>query len=419
MAQRGSQLNSEKLSCSICLDLLKDPVTISCGHSYCMDCINTHWDGEDRKRFYSCPQCRKIFTSRPELVKSVMLKHKLVEPSKNLQKNICSRHDEVMKLFCRTDQQLQRIQDKEKDVELLQQEVKAINVDAKKTVEDSEEIFNQMIHLIKKRSFDVKQQIRSQQETEVSRVQELQKKREQEIRDLKRKDAELKQLINIHPRTHFDEVTEAVKELRDQIQDILRDSRTNISMTGTQPDVPMSDSQPEPKTTARFLKYSREITLDPNTAHRYLLLSEGNRKAVLMNRSQSYPDHLDRFTECWQVLSKESLTGRCYWEVEWRGIRGVEVAVAHKNISRDGRANECRFGFNDKSWALRCYTDRQTFLHNRVETPLSGRRSSRIGIYLDHSAGILSFYSVSKTMTLLHRVQTTFTEPLYVAVQMY
>uniref|UniRef100_A0A3Q1HBM1 Uncharacterized protein n=1 Tax=Acanthochromis polyacanthus TaxID=80966 RepID=A0A3Q1HBM1_9TELE len=449
----------KKLSCSICLDLLKDPVTISCGHSYCMDCINTHWDGEDRKRFYSCPQCRKIFTSRPELVKSVMLAELVEElkktglqaaaadlcyagpedPSKNLQKNICSRHDEVMKLFCRTDQQLQRIQDKEKDVELLQQEVKAINVDAKKTVEDSEEIFNQMIHLIKKRSFDVKQQIRSQQETEVSRVQELQKKREQEIRDLKRKDAELKQLsdtpdhtqfllnypsvsalsesahsssINIHPRTHFDEVTEAVKELRDQIQDILRDSRTNISMTGTQPDVPMSDSQPEPKTTARFLKYSREITLDPNTAHRYLLLSEGNRKAVLMNRSQSYPDHLDRFTECWQVLSKESLTGRCYWEVEWRGIRGVEVAVAHKNISRDGRANECRFGFNDKSWALRCYTDRQTFLHNRVETPLSGRRSSRIGIYLDHSAGILSFYSVSKTMTLLHRVQTTFTEPL-------
>ncbi|XP_051800206.1 tripartite motif-containing protein 16-like protein [Acanthochromis polyacanthus] len=473
MAQRGNQLNSEKLSCSICLDLLKDPVTISCGHSYCMNCIKTHWDGEDRKRIYSCPQCKKIFTSRPELVKSVMLAELVEEQKKTgLQAaaaDLCyagpedvdehKGHETVPAAAERTEKQKelevsrlniqQRIQDKEKDVELLQQEVKAINVCADKTVEDSEEMFTQMIHLIKKRSLDVKQQIRSQQKAEESQVKELQKKWEQEIRDLKRKDAEMKKLsdtsdhtqflhnypsvstfsesshssrINIHPRRHFKDVTAAVKEVRDQIQDILRDSRTDISMTGTQPDVPLSDSQPEPTTRAGFLKYSREITLDPNTAHRYLLLSEGNRKATLKNQQQYpplYPPNPERFAECWQILSKQSLTGRCYWEVEWRGGGGVKVAVAYKNISREGRSDECQFGFNNKSWALWCYTDRQTFLHNRVKTLLSGPRSSRIGIYLDHSAGILSFYSVSKTMTLLHRVQTTFTEPLLVGFHLW
>uniref|UniRef100_A0A7N9AXW7 RING-type domain-containing protein n=1 Tax=Mastacembelus armatus TaxID=205130 RepID=A0A7N9AXW7_9TELE len=108
MAQKGAQLDQESISCSICLDPLKDPVTVPCGHSYCMTCIKTHWDEEDEKNIYSCPQCRQIFTSRPVLVKNIMLaalRHKLVEPCKKLQDNICSRHDEVMKMFCRTDQQ--------------------------------------------------------------------------------------------------------------------------------------------------------------------------------------------------------------------------------------------------------------------------------------------------------------------------
>uniref|UniRef100_A0A8C4DTH7 B30.2/SPRY domain-containing protein n=1 Tax=Dicentrarchus labrax TaxID=13489 RepID=A0A8C4DTH7_DICLA len=167
----------------------------------------------------------------------------------------------------------------------------------------------------------------------------------------------------------------------------------------------------EPKTRAGFLQYSRELTLDPNTAHTWLLLSEGNRN-VTRSQQQSYSSHPDRFTGCVQVLSRESLTGRCYWEVEWRG-RGVNVAVAYKNISRAGWSDECRFGFNDKSWMLNCFTNSYSFYYNRVHTPVSGPQSSRVGVYLDHSAGILSFYSVSETMTLLHRVQTTFTQPLY------
>ncbi|XP_036973250.1 tripartite motif-containing protein 16-like [Acanthopagrus latus] len=538
MAQKAVHLDRETFSCLICLDLLKDPVTTPCGHSYCKNCINDHWDTEHEKRIYSCPQCRKSFIPRPELLKNTMLaalveelkktglqaapadhcyagpedvacdvctgrklravksclvclasycekhlqphydvaplkKHKLVEPSEKLQENICSHHDEVMKMFCRTDQQCicylcsvdehkghdtvsaaaerterqrelegsrhniqQRIQDREEDVKLLQQEVEAINGSADKAVEHSEKIFTQLIRLMEERRSDVKQQVRSQQETEVSRVKELQEKLEQEITELKRKDAELKKLshtedhnqflhnypslsalsesthsssINIRPLKYFEDVTAAVSELRDKLQDVLRDTWTNISLTVTQVDVLLS--LPENMTRADFLRYSCEITLDPNTANTYLLLSEGNRKATYTRQQQSYFDHPDRFTRCPQVLSRESLTGRRYWEVEWRE-RGVDVAVAYKNISRAGDLYECGFGYNDKSWSLYCKTNNYEFWYNKVQTPVSGPLSSRVGVYLDHSAGILSFYSISDTMTLLHRVQTTFTQPL-------
>ncbi|KAM4714173.1 LOW QUALITY PROTEIN: tripartite motif-containing protein 16-like [Anableps anableps] len=542
MAQRGAQL--QKITCSICLDLLKDPVTIPCGHSYCMNCIRQYWD-EDQRRICSCPQCRKTFIPRPVLVKNIILaelvedlkkvglqaapadrsyagseyvacdvctgrkmkavksclvcmnsycenhlqphddvpelkKHKLVNPSKEPLQNICSRRDEVMKIFCRTDQQCicylcamdqhkghetvpaaaeraekqkelqvrrqqiqQRIQDQEEDVKLLQQEVEAINASADKAVEDSEKIFTELIRLLQKRSSDVKQQIRSQQETEVSRVQELQEKLEQKITELKRKDAELEQLsdtedhnqfllnypslsalsesthssgICIRPLRYFEDVTASVSELRDKLQNILGDTGTNTSVTVTEVKGLKSDSKS--KSRAGFLKYSQQITLDPNTANRKLLLSEGNRKVTRIKQKESYPDHPDRFTGYCQVLSRESLTGRCYWEVEWRGDR-VGVAVSYKNISRAGLSENCEFGLNDQSWSFDCRTKSYTIYHNRVETPVSGPVSSRLGVFLDHRAGILSFYSVSETMTLLHRVQTTFTQPLHAGVWLF
>ncbi|XP_074506404.1 tripartite motif-containing protein 16-like [Sebastes fasciatus] len=466
MALQGVQLYWETFSCSICLDLLKDPVTTSCGHSYCMNCIKTHWNGEDLRQINSCPQCRQTFTPRPVLMKNTMLadlveelkktglqagpadhcyagsedvacdKHKLVEPSKKLQeKEERTERQRELEVSCLNIQQ--RIQDREKDVKLLQQEVEAVNRSADKAVEDSEKIFTELIRLMERRSCDVKQQVRSQQESEVSRVKELQEKLEQEITELKRRDAELKLLshtedhnqfllsysslsplsesthsssINIRPLRYFEDVTAAVSEVRDKLQDVLREKWTNVSQKVTEVDVLLS--QPEPKTRAGFLQYSREISLDPNTAHTVVLLSEGNRRATSVRRQQPYPSHQDRFTDCPQVLSRESLTGRCYWEVK-RGGTGVNVAVAYKSIRRAGMSNECLFGFNDKSCALECKQNSYTFWYNIINTPLSGPRSSRLGVYLDHSAGILSFYSVSETMTLLHRVQTRFTEPLH------
>uniref|UniRef100_W5MIU3 Uncharacterized protein n=1 Tax=Lepisosteus oculatus TaxID=7918 RepID=W5MIU3_LEPOC len=157
-----------------------------------------------------------------------------------------------------------------------------------------------------------------------------------------------------------------------------------------------------------------QLTLDPNTAHRHLRLSEGNRRVTWSREPQQYPDHPERFDHWQQVLCREGLSGtRCYWEVEWSGIGGF-IGVAYKGITRKGEAKDGVFGGNDQSWSLVSSGLSCSFWHSRKGATITGPLAPRIGVYVDHRAGTLSFYSVSgDTATLLHRVQASFTEPLY------
>ncbi|XP_042587967.1 LOW QUALITY PROTEIN: NACHT, LRR and PYD domains-containing protein 3-like [Cyprinus carpio] len=161
-------------------------------------------------------------------------------------------------------------------------------------------------------------------------------------------------------------------------------------------------------------KYFCDLTLDPNTVNTELILSEENKKVTHVKNPQPYPDHPDRFEGIPQVLSKESLTGRCYWEAQWEVW--ARIAVSYKGTSRKEGTNSM-FGLDDKSWSLFCNSNGYNIWHkNKTKNiPAPSSSSKKVGVYLDVSAGTLSFYSVSDTHTLthLHTFNTTFTEPLY------
>ncbi|XP_036828123.1 tripartite motif-containing protein 16 [Oncorhynchus mykiss] len=543
MAQQGDLLDQDQFCCSVCLDLLKEPVTTACGHNYCRICIEGCWDQDVLKGVYSCPQCRETFTPRPNLRKNNMLaelvekqkktglqaapppalcyagpgdvacdvctgtrkqkalmsclvclasycethlqshyespalkKHKLVKATAHLQEKICSHHDKLLEVYCRTDQQCicllcvmdehkghdtvsaaaertekqrqlgmsqqkvqQRFQEREKELKNLQKAVKSLKRSAQSAVEDSDQIFTELIRSIERRSSEVKELIRAQEKAQVSQAEGLLEQLKQEIAELRKRSTELEQLshtedhinflqryqslssisvssdlpsIVVPPLQYFGDVSKTVSELREKLEDFLKGEWTKISTTVNIVDVVLP---PEPKTREQLLQYSCQLTLDPNTAGTHLSLSEGNRKVTYTGQVQPYPVHPDRFTNWYQVLCREGLSGCCYWEVERTGY--VVTAVSYKDISRTG--NGGRFGFNNKSWSLKCYRGGYWFSHNNVVTKVSGPQSSRVGVYLDHKAGTLSFYRVSDTMTLLHRVQTTFTQPLYPGFGIY
>ncbi|XP_064202581.1 tripartite motif-containing protein 16-like isoform X1 [Anguilla rostrata] len=545
-------LDQDQLSCPICLDLLNNPVTILCGHSYCMGCINGYWDQDEHVDVYSCPQCRQTFTPRPVLGRNTMLAevveklktglqaaspaqcyagpgdvacdvctgrklkavkscleclssycktdlilheklnrgkaHKLAEATGKLQGMICSHHAKLLEVYCRTDQQCicyqcvmdkhrghetvsaaaertekqnqlqatkwtsqQRIQEREKELQDLRQAVESLKHSAQTAVEESEEIFTELISFIETRRSVVKELIREQEKAAVSRAEGLLARLEQEIAELRRRDAELEQLshtdnhidflqccqalivppvceesprITIDPDTSFGFMRTAVSDLKVKLQDLCKRELVQISKTVKCVNIAkipelrtfFEDVKgiqiAQPRTRAEFLQYSCQLSLEPNTAYNKLHLTKGNR-VTLGTVVQSYPDHPERFEVRPQILCREGLSGRCYWEFEWNGEKGVEISVSYKEICRKGWGDDCLFGFSKTSWSFVCFPSGYIIWHDKQKLKISAPRFSRIGVYLDHRAGILSFYGVSDTMTLVHRVKTTFTKPLY------
>ncbi|CAL9707553.1 unnamed protein product [Knipowitschia caucasica] len=415
MAHRGLQLDS--VSCPICLETLKDPGTTPCGHSFCIKCLQHHWDQQNLR--YSCPQCRQSFSPRPVLIKNTVLadlveqlektgltappadhcyagpqdvscdvcsdrklkavqsclqcvasycerhlqphydsavfqRHQLVAPSHTLQENMCSEHNELKKMFCRTDGQLlclvcclekhkdhetvssaseraqrqaqlgaqrhlllQDVQHRDTELSSLQQQEQDIRTSAHTALQLSRDSFRDMILLLETRAKEVEQQIQSEEERGLSRVQEIQDQVKQELRELKKSLCDLDTLsltkdhnsfLQLHTalashsqgpvpvrghseaRSPFEEVTRAVSELRERLQLTVEEGRSNISLALS----PVQFLTTEPKTREEFLQYSTDFTLDRNTVFTELSLSDGNRRVTLMRKQQKYPDNQDR-----------------------------------------------------------------------------------------------------------------------------
>ncbi|KAF7662080.1 hypothetical protein LDENG_00246770 [Lucifuga dentata] len=465
--QTGFQSASQHLEdvrCGVCTGRKSKAVKscLVCLESYCLTHLRVHED-----RFYG--KSHKLIPASDQLKEKICPHHdKLLRMyCRTDQQCVCVQcvkerhkgHDAVPAEEERATQQkklqqsslkcVQKLKDVEKELRYV---IRYVKHSTEAAVEESERIFSKLIRSIEKQSGEVKEAIRAQERTAMSQAEELLEKIHKEITEVRKNDAELEKLS--HTKDHilflqnctslrvpaktvempstdtlpylmYKTMRGALAELRDNLEEVLEKEFDRISekvtslktSKSTSENIKAKDTEllhsPDPKTRAEFLQYYNDISLDPNTANPYLCLSDGRKAVTTRSDPQPYPDHPDRFTSWAQVLCRAGMAGRCYWEVEWAGNGGVSIGVCYKNMSRSGGGNECKLGHNSRSWSLDCSYSVCSFQHSNDCVVTAVPCWSRVGVYLDFRGGTLSFYNVSDSMVLLHKVKTTFTQPLY------
>ncbi|XP_071360260.1 E3 ubiquitin/ISG15 ligase TRIM25-like [Trachinotus anak] len=528
----------ELFNCSICLQLLEDPVTTACGHSYCATCINTFWDrGNTRGGTYSCPQCRETFHPRPVLKRNTLLadlleehrtsgqsaaaaaaaaaaaddddddgdtthaapgdvqcdvctgrkrkaskfcrvclasycethlqphlevpplkRHSLIPASARITESICGRHDKLLEIHCRTDQQFiclmcvmddhrghdvvavaaekcemqrklertkqeiaERVLSSERKMAELRDAADSIRDAAWEACDDFERLCEEhtrsYVRSVERKRSEMREKVGEAEKAGVDWANSCSGQLQREVSELKRREEKLNRLsltvdpiqflqgfqalgsLPASPHSHqrLDRLTEFVTAQKDKLKNMCNKGKNEL-IVRTEGNVllTMPRLQEEIKSRTELLGIYRNSTveMDPNTVAACLCLSKSNKEISWSERDQAHPDHLDRFTYYYQALCKKGLQDNHYWEVEWDGGI-VEVAVSYKGIKRKGSGRDCCFGHNPLSWKLTCSPSGCTFWHDNLRKgQIPPVHSHRVGLHLDYQAGMLGFYSV-------------------------
>uniref|UniRef100_A0A665VZL9 E3 ubiquitin/ISG15 ligase TRIM25-like n=1 Tax=Echeneis naucrates TaxID=173247 RepID=A0A665VZL9_ECHNA len=355
-----------------------------------------------------------------------------------------------------------RIQTGEREIEEFQQSLESLKVSASAVLEDSEALFADMALRLEKTKAEVRARLEAKERAVVGRAERDLETLEKDLEELRRRNEEISQLLQTEDSAHFLQAapllctpltagrhsralslpTEAFSgarralcHLRSRVEEVCREEVDKISRAVNEnymssgesvKAVPLSFAlsslslQPaDQRMRAAFLRFSCHLSLDPNTAHPTLILLEGPQGAHCGEEPQAYPPHPQRFDSVAQVLCREGqFGGASYWEVEWRGGGWIDIGVTYRGIGRKGGGKPCLLGRNENSWRLRCTHAGYAAWHDNRKTTVAAPPCPRIGVFLERQKGVLSFYSVSDTMVLLHTFRCLFSQPLYPAFRL-
>ncbi|XP_054475297.1 E3 ubiquitin-protein ligase TRIM21-like [Anoplopoma fimbria] len=521
MSAASCLLTEDQFLCSICLDVFTDPVTIPCGHNFCKTCITQHWDVNVQCQ---CPNCKKVFNTRPELqintfisemaaqfrqsaqqkarnrsseqqadkpgevpcdvctgtklkamksclvcldsycethlephlTRSGLKRHQLIDPVENLEGRMCTKHDKLLELFCKTDQMCvcmlctvldhkthdvvplkeeyegkmaklgkteaeiqQMIQKRRLKIQEIKHSVELSEEDADREIADGVQVFTALKESVERSQAELIDTIKEKQRKTEKQAEGFIKELEQEICELKKRSTEVEQLsrsedhlhllqsfmslkaapptkdwtgVRVSPPSYEGTVVRAVN----QLEETLRKQMKKLF-------------EAELK---RVQQSAVDVTLDPDTAHPYLILSDDGKQVKHGDVKKNLPDNPERFDSCANVLAKQSFSsGRFYYEVQVKGKTEWDLGVARESINRKG---EITLSPQDGYWTICLRNENEYIVCADPPVRLSLKsQPEKVEVLVDYEEGLVSFYDVDAAALIYSFTGCCFTEKLY------
>uniref|UniRef100_G3Q837 Uncharacterized protein n=1 Tax=Gasterosteus aculeatus TaxID=69293 RepID=G3Q837_GASAC len=484
MASANYGPSEDQFLCSICLDVFTDPVTTSCGHNFCMNCINEHWNTSDQNL---CPMCKKDFITRPDLrvntfisekassssseqqeskpgevpcdvctgtkvkaLKSCLVcvasycethlephltmsglkRHQLMDPVENLEGRMCTKHDKPLELFCKSDQtcvcMLCSVLDhKMHDVVPLKEEYEEKKVELKKTEAEIQQmiqkrrlkiqVFTDLMESVERGLKELLKTIEEKQETTKKQAEAFIRELEEEISELMKRSAEVEQLSlsedhlhilqssNIHQPPPTKDWTEV---------SVCPSYEGTVVRAVSQLEETLSKKMKWFAELKRVQMFAVDLTLDPETAHPRLILSDDGKQVKRGDVEKKLPNNPERFSNRLCVLTKQSFSsGRFYFEVQVEGKTDWFLGVNRESVNRK------RFippSPQNGYWITRLINGNEYKALDDPPVVLSLTSGpQKVGVFVDYEEGVVSFYDVEAATLIYSFTGCSFTEKLF------
>ncbi|NXK91077.1 TRI65 protein, partial [Formicarius rufipectus] len=471
-----SQELEEKLVCSICLELFRVPVTLPCGHNFCMCCIRDHWHKREQAHVgaepgYTCPECRRGFERCLDLQKNVTL-HSVVELARDGDAQgsgtarcevalgeLCPQHGRPLELYCEDERRciccVCTVRQCQRHRRVLVEEERSkkqafLEESLEKAQEESERIeqamreLEEQTHSIKDSSEKLKSGIQSKFAYLRQVLEDFQCKTVAKI--------EQEQMVALgHLEENWSLLKDSLDALgqhRERAQSLLDcpDHRTFLQVSHLTPlTFPSKQTHPllfqepalhsqegcwggegshpghkdvmklfNPIHTPLLFPDHRNLTFDPETANKYLELSRGARKAKHSPSAVGRGQEQGPRFEPWQVLCTQGYgPGHHYWEVKISN-HSVILGVTYRGLPREQQqGHKFNIGLDGGSWGLQVREDCYLAWHKGQAEKIREQLYKNLGVSLDYGKGLLSFYGLGERTQLIHSFHDVFTEPLY------
>ncbi|XP_028441617.1 E3 ubiquitin-protein ligase TRIM21-like [Perca flavescens] len=466
-------LTEGQFLCSICLDVFTDPVTIPCGHNFCKTCITKHWVTDVP---YQCPSCREGFKRKPELQVNTFISEMAAQFRQSAQQEASSSSSEqqlpgpkevprdvysgsnrrtwmffllclmgVFMAWMVSDQKkhlvgplkeeyeakkaelwktgaeiLQMIQKRRLKIQEIKHSVELSDEDADREIAEGVQVFTALKESVERSLAELIKTIKEKQRTTKQPAEGFISELEQEISDLQKRSTEVEQLlqsedqqhllqsftslnavpptkdwteVNIRPPSYEGTVRRAVTHLEEMLCEQMKKKLFHVELM-------------------RVQQSAVDVTLDPDTAHPKLILSDDGKQVKHGDVWKNLPDNPERFDNCVVVLAKQSLSsGRFYYEVQVKGKTAWTLGVARESVNRKG---EITLTPQNGYWTIVLRNDNEYTAADGPAVLLSLKsRPQKVGVFVDYEEGLVSFYDVDAAALIYSFTGCSFTEKLY------